>query len=106
MQTLAMVKLRSLKRCSSSNGFFTRSVCRMKPAISATPSTKLTTTEVLVKLPVVPTSASANTSAAKPGERRQNPSVSNAVGKRSSVSHFGSQRLDSRSVTMPIGRLM
>ena len=57
MQMLAMLKLRSLNRCSSSNGFLMCSAWTMNPAISTTPRTKLTTTDVLVKLPVVPTSA-------------------------------------------------
>ncbi len=78
----------------------------MNPVISTIPMTKLTITEVLVKLPVVPTSASAYTRAASPGESRQNPRVSKRDGKRSSVSHLGSQRLDRISVTMPMGRLM
>ena len=106
MQMLATLKLRSLNRCSSSSGFLIRSAWRMNPVISAMPMTKLTITDVLVKLPVVPTSARENTRAASPGESRQNPRVSKAVGKRSSVSHLGSQRCDSSSVTMPIGRLM
>ena len=58
MQMLAMVKLRSLNRCSSSNGFLMWRACTMNPPIRSTPRTKLTTTDVLVKLPVVPTSAS------------------------------------------------
>ena len=56
MQMLAMVKLRSLNRCSSSSGFLMCSAWKMNPTISTTPRTKLTTTDVLVKLPVVPTS--------------------------------------------------
>ena len=64
------------------------------------------TTEALVKLPVVPTSDSEYTNAARPGESRQNPSVSKADRKRSSVSHLGNQRLDTTRVTIPIGTLM
>src|ERR1700722_18802260 len=106
MQMLAMVKLRSLNRCNSSNGVFMCKACMMNPAISTTPSTKLITTDMLVKLPVVPTSAREYTRAASPGESRQNPSVSNEETKRSSVSHLGSHRLESSKVTMPIGRLV
>ncbi len=106
MQILAMVKLRSLKRCNSSRGFLIWSACTMNPAISTTPRTKLITTDRLVKPPVVPTSAREYTRAARPGESRQNPSVSKRETKRSSVSHLGSHRLESSNVTMPIGRLM
>ena len=106
MQMLAMVKLRSLKRCNSSNGFLMCRACTMNPAISTTPSTKLITTDMLVKLPVVPTSAREYTRAASPGESRQNPRVSKDETKRSSVSHLGSHRLESTSVMMPMGRLM
>ena len=59
MQMLAMAKLRSLNRCISSSGFLTCSAWRMNAVISTMPRTKLTTTDVLVKLPVVPTSARA-----------------------------------------------
>ena len=67
---------------------------------------KLTRTEVLVKLPVVPTSARAKTRAARPGDSRQNPRVSKAETNRSSVSHLGSHRLERMRVTMPMGTLM
>ena len=83
-----------------------RSACTANPVISTTPRTKLKTTEKLVKLPVVPTSDREYTRAARPGESRQKPSVSKADANRSSVSHLGSQRLERRSVTMPMGRLM
>ena len=58
MQTLAMAKLRFLNGCRSSSGFLTCRAWRMNPAMSTTPRTKLTRTDGLVKLPVVPTSAS------------------------------------------------
>ena len=44
--------------------------------------------------------------AARPGESRQNPRVSKAEGKRSSLSNLGSQRWEKTRVTMPIGTLM
>ena len=55
MQMLAMLKLRSLKRCSSSSGFLMCSAWKTNPSISTTPRTKLITTDMLVKLPVVAT---------------------------------------------------
>ena len=103
MQILAMVKLRSLKRRRSSSGFLMCSAWTTKPAIRATPRTKLMTTEVLVKLPVVPTSDNEYTKAARPGESRQKPRVSKADRNLSSVSHLGSQRAERTSVRMPIG---
>ena len=58
MQMLAMVKLRCLNRRKSSSGFLMRRAWRTKPTISARPRKKLTSTCVLVKLPVMPTSES------------------------------------------------
>ena len=57
MQMLAIEKLRSLNRCSSSNGFLMCSAWKVNATIRTMPRTKLTMTDVLVKLPVVPTSA-------------------------------------------------
>ncbi len=106
MQMLAMAKLRSLNRCSSRSGFLMCRAWKVKATISTIPRTKLTMTDMEVKLPVVPTSAREYTRAARPGLSRQKPSLSKDEGKRSSVSHFGSHRLDMTSVMMPIGRLM
>ncbi len=106
MQTLAMAKFRFRNGWRSSSGNFARSAWSTKPNVRPRPRTKPTTTDVLVKLPVVPTSDNAYRSRASPGESRQKPSVSNGVVSRSSVSNFGSQRLARTSETMPIGTLM
>ena len=58
-----------------------------------------------MKPPVVPTSDNEYTRAARPGDNRQKPRVSKEDTNRSSVSHLGSQRLETISVMMPIGTL-
>ena len=78
----------------------------MNPAISTMPSTKLITTDMLVKLPGRAHLGQGVHEGGQPGESRQNPSVSKEETKRSSVSHLGSHRLESASVMMPMGRLM
>ena len=58
MQMLAMEKFLFLNSRSSRSGYLVWSACTTKPTIRASPSTKLTRTGVLVKLPVIPTSES------------------------------------------------
>ena len=104
MQMLEIVKFRFLNSRRSSNGLRMRKAWRTNPTMSARPSTKLTRTGVLVNRPVMPTSYSEYTSAAKPGERRAKPTPSKLF--RILSSWPTRNLLERMSVKMPMGTLM
>ncbi len=107
MQTLAMAKLRCLNGWRSSSGFLRVKAWRMNPAMSTTPRTKLTRTDGLVKLPVVPTSESGVDERGEAGreqaeaERRRRRS-----GSARRCRTWGASGCERISVTIPIGTLM